>query len=81
MNNASKQAGESTGQLVSRIYKDIGFSGLWTGLTTRIFMVGTLTALQWFIYDSFKVYTGLPTTGGVAKKAEIANDAHDAKAK
>lgn len=26
-------------------------------------MIGTLTALQWLIYDSFKVYAGLPTTG------------------
>lgn len=30
---------------------------------TRIIMIGTLTALQWLIYDSFKVYAGLPTTG------------------
>jgi len=26
-------------------------------------MVGTLTALQWFIYDSFKVNIGLATSG------------------
>ncbi|KAJ2364259.1 hypothetical protein H4S02_010926, partial [Coemansia sp. RSA 2611] len=45
---------------------DLGFSGVWAGLTPRIFMIGTLTALQWFIYDSFKVQTGLPTTGAVA---------------
>jgi len=52
------------GQKVSKIYKDIGFKGLWNGLATRILMVGTLTGLQWWIYDSFKTMTGLQTTGG-----------------
>jgi hypothetical protein len=28
------------------------------------YMIGTLTAFQWLIYDSFKVALGLPTTGG-----------------
>lgn len=32
---------------VGTIYSEIGFSGLWGGLGTRILMVGTLTALQW----------------------------------
>jgi solute carrier family 25 phosphate transporter 3 len=27
-------------------------------------MVGTLTGLQWWIYDSFKTAVGLQTTGG-----------------
>ncbi|KAF7845673.1 hypothetical protein BT93_L1306 [Corymbia citriodora subsp. variegata] len=49
---------------MSRIYGNIGFKGLWNGLPVRIFMIGTLTAFQWLIYDSFKVYLGLPTTGG-----------------
>lgn len=48
------------GATIGDIYKQIGFSGLWKGLTTRIIMVGTLTALQWFIYDSVKVVLGLP---------------------
>jgi solute carrier family 25 phosphate transporter 3 len=52
------------GGTVGEIYKDIGFNGLWKGLGTRIFMVGTLTCLQWVIYDSFKVACGLATTGG-----------------
>jgi solute carrier family 25 phosphate transporter 3 len=34
-----------TGQGVGEIYKDIGFGGLWKGLGTRIFMVGTLTCM------------------------------------
>ncbi|GAA5974233.1 hypothetical protein JCM11641_003344 [Rhodosporidiobolus odoratus] len=48
---------------VGSIYGEIGFNGLWAGLGTRIFMIGTLTALQWLIYDTFKVTMGLPTTG------------------
>ncbi|KAK9900754.1 mitochondrial carrier [Cystobasidium minutum MCA 4210] len=51
---------------VGSIYSEIGFGGLWAGLSTRIIMIGTLTALQWLIYDSFKVYAGLPTTGSAA---------------
>ncbi|KAJ8358663.1 hypothetical protein SKAU_G00151880 [Synaphobranchus kaupii] len=31
----------------------MGFrSGVWKGLVTHIIRIGTLTALQWFIYDS-----------------------------
>lgn len=48
------------GATMGSIVKKIGFAGLWGGLTTRIIMVGTLTALQWFIYDSVKVILGLP---------------------
>jgi len=40
--------------------KRIGFAGLWKGLGPRIIMIGTLTALQWFIYDTFKVVMGIP---------------------
>lgn len=36
---------------------------MWRGLGTRVIMIGTLTALQWLIYDYVKVATGLPTTG------------------
>jgi solute carrier family 25 phosphate transporter 3 len=54
----------STLATVSKIYGEIGFKGLWTGLGTRILMVGTLTGLQWWIYDSFKTAVGLQTTGG-----------------
>jgi hypothetical protein len=37
---------------MGRIYKDIGFMGLWNGLPVRIVMIGTLTGLQWMIYVS-----------------------------
>lgn len=48
------------GLSISGVVKKIGFAGLWSGLTTRIIMVGTLTALQWFIYDTFKVALDIP---------------------
>jgi solute carrier family 25 phosphate transporter 3 len=35
-------------------------------------MIGTLTGLQWMIYDSFKIFMGLPTTGGAEEKKETA---------
>lgn len=50
----------SKGVSLGEIIKQVGFAGLWKGLATRIIMVGTLTALQWFIYDSFKVVMGIP---------------------
>jgi solute carrier family 25 phosphate transporter 3 len=62
--NANRQPGEAFGAATSRIYKDIGFGGLWNGLPVRIVMIGTLTGLQWMIYDYFKIFMGLPTTGG-----------------
>jgi len=40
--------------------KALGFAGLWGGLGPRIIMIGTLTALQWFIYDGVKVQLRLP---------------------
>lgn len=62
--STSKGADELLGQALKRIYGDIGFAGVWNGLPVRIVMIGTLTGFQWLIYDSFKVYVGLPTTGG-----------------
>lgn len=42
--NSVKGTG-TLGENVSRIYGEIGFKGLWAGLGTRIFMIGTLTGL------------------------------------
>ena len=50
--NAYRQPGEAFGAVTARIYKDIGFKGLWNGLGVRIVMIGTLTGLQWMIYVS-----------------------------
>ncbi|RXG48060.1 hypothetical protein VDGE_04504 [Verticillium dahliae] len=68
--NANRAPGEAFGGALSRIYKDIGFSGLWNGLPVRIVMIGTLTGLQWMIYDYFKIFMGLPTTGGASQAVE-----------
>lgn len=59
-----KSSDAPVGQQVKAIYSEIGFKGLWNGLGARIIMVGTLTGLQWWIYDTFKVACGLQTTGG-----------------
>jgi hypothetical protein len=61
-------AADNKGLSIGQIYGKIGFAGLWKGLTTRILMVGTLTGLQWWIYDSFKTAVGesrglLPAAG------------------
>ncbi|CAG8720218.1 8342_t:CDS:2, partial [Racocetra fulgida] len=63
LNNVQKAEGESTLALSMKLTKELGFAGLWRGLGTRVIMIGTLTALQWLIYDYVKVYAGLPTTG------------------
>ncbi|OLN82849.1 Mitochondrial phosphate carrier protein 3, mitochondrial [Colletotrichum chlorophyti] len=68
--NANRGQGEAFGAAIGRIYKDIGFSGLWNGLPVRIVMIGTLTGLQWMIYDYFKIFMGFPTTGGAAQATE-----------
>jgi len=52
----NKAPGTGLGQAVN----DLGFKGLWAGLGPRIIMIGTLTALQWFIYDGVKVALRLP---------------------
>jgi solute carrier family 25 phosphate transporter 3 len=57
--------GKSIGQIAS----EVGAKKLMTaGLGTRILMIGTLTGLQWWIYDTFKTVCGLGTTGGAVKK-------------
>lgn len=69
LNNVKTEG--STGQAIKGIYNEIGFAGLWRGLSTRIIMIGTLTGLQWWIYDTFKTAVGLQTSGGFAKKDEV----------
>jgi solute carrier family 25 phosphate transporter 3 len=53
--------GKSFGQMIN----EQGYYRLCTkGLGTRVLMIGTLTGLQWWIYDSFKTAMGMGTTGG-----------------
>ncbi|KAM3133705.1 hypothetical protein pb186bvf_014114 [Paramecium bursaria] len=73
--NSVKSTG-SLSQNVGLIYKDIGFAGLWAGLLTRILMIGTLTGLQWWIYDSFKTSVGLQTTGGGGPAVKVDAQKH-----
>jgi len=57
--------GKGFGQLAA----EQGIVNLFTkGLGTRILMVGTLTGLQWWIYDAYKTANGLGTSGGAALK-------------
>ncbi|CAK7267180.1 Cu/Pi carrier [Sporothrix epigloea] len=68
--NAYRKPNEAFATVLTRIYGDIGFAGLWNGLGVRIIMIGTLTGLQWMIYDYFKIAMGFPTTGGAAPPEE-----------
>ena len=48
------------GATANSVIKEMGWSNLFTrGLPLRVLMVGTLTGLQWGIYDAYKVYVGL----------------------
>ncbi len=46
---------KAKGSTAGEALKNLGWKGAWAGLGPRIIMIGTLTALQWFIYDGFKV--------------------------
>uniref|UniRef100_A0A7S0V9K2 Mitochondrial phosphate carrier protein n=1 Tax=Polytomella parva TaxID=51329 RepID=A0A7S0V9K2_9CHLO len=67
--NLVSKLNATKGATVGDIVKEMGIYGLCTrGLPLRIVMVGTLTGLQWGIYDAFKVAFGLPTTGATEEK-------------
>lgn len=61
VNGYSGPEGEVTGT---------GKMGLWRGIGPRILMIGTLTGLQWFIFDAWKTVCGIPTTGKAAKRED-----------
>lgn len=61
----SENKGKSFGQMI----EEQGWARLFkAGLGTRIIMIGTLTGLQWWIYDSYKSMMGLGTSGGTVVK-------------
>ncbi|KPA86542.1 putative mitochondrial mitochondrial phosphate transporter [Leptomonas pyrrhocoris] len=61
----ASNAGKGYGQIA----KEMGYTTICTkGLGTRILMIGTLTGLQWWIYDSYKTALGMGTSGGSGKK-------------
>eukprot|EP01065_Artemidia_motanka_P030707 TRINITY_DN36795_c0_g1_i1.p2 TRINITY_DN36795_c0_g1~~TRINITY_DN36795_c0_g1_i1.p2 ORF type:complete len:390 (+),score=142.58 TRINITY_DN36795_c0_g1_i1:102-1271(+) len=56
-----------------QIAREVGWYNLWTqGLGARILMVGTLTGVQWWIYDRFKTSVGLKTSGTIMGSAAAA---------
>jgi len=60
---------QNVGKGFSQMAKELGMYYLLTkGLGTRILMIGTLTGLQWWIYDTFKSSMGMGTTGGGSAK-------------
>lgn len=60
---------KSPNKPIGELYAGVGgFKGLWGGFGARVFMIGTLTGLQWFIYDSVKVAFGLKSGGEKEKK-------------
>uniref|UniRef100_A0A146KSI9 Phosphate carrier protein, mitochondrial n=1 Tax=Lygus hesperus TaxID=30085 RepID=A0A146KSI9_LYGHE len=51
---------QAKGKSAIEVAKGMGMAGMWKGLGPRIIMIGTLTALQWFIYDFVKVTLKIP---------------------
>lgn len=59
--NQKKTSGSTT-DAIKEIVAEVGVGGLYRGLGARIIMIGTLTGLQWWIYDGFKTIAGLKPT-------------------
>jgi len=56
---------DNKGKSMGQIATEFGYSNLMTkGLFPRILMIGTMTGVQWYIYDAFKTAMGMGTTGG-----------------
>ncbi|KAL8109161.1 mitochondrial phosphate carrier protein 1, mitochondrial [Apium graveolens] len=56
---------------VRQAIKNIGFANLFTrSLPVRLTIVGPVVTLQWFLYDTIKVLSGLPTSGGLNSHVE-----------
>jgi solute carrier family 25 phosphate transporter 3 len=47
---------------------------MWVGLGARILMIGTLTALQWFIYDSVKIALAMPPPPSLQQVPQLISD-------
>ncbi|BDA47675.1 phosphate carrier protein, mitochondrial [Coccomyxa sp. Obi] len=71
--NLVSKLNSTKGATMGSIISEMGWVALFTrGLPLRIVMIGTLTGLQWGIYDAFKVYVGLPTTGSAPPPEPLA---------
>lgn len=60
VNKTKKAPGQSTVGLLAQLAKQLGVTGSFAGLPTRLVMVGTLTSLQFTIYGSLKSVLGCP---------------------
>ena len=67
VNKTKALPGETTTGRLIKIAKDLGPVGLFTGLTTRLVMVGTMTALQFGIYGQIKTALGATNSVEIAK--------------
>lgn len=57
-----------TSPTVMQAVKNIGLVNLFTrSLPVRIAIVGPVVTLQWFFYDSIKLFSGLPASGGLRR--------------
>ncbi|KAK3320987.1 mitochondrial carrier domain-containing protein [Cercophora scortea] len=63
INKTKGAPGEGTTTRLIKIAKELGLRGSYSGIGTRLFMVGTLTAFQFAIYGDLKKALG--ATGGV----------------
>lgn len=56
---------DNKGKAMGTIASEFGYMNLMMkGLGPRIIMIGTMTGIQWYIYDAFKSAMGMGTTGG-----------------
>lgn len=67
INKTKGAPGESTLGRLAKFSKELGFSGLFTGLSTRLVMVGTMTAFQFGIYGEIKKALGATNSVEIAK--------------
>lgn len=66
---------ENKEKSIATIIKETGLTRLMTiGLGTRILMLGTLTGLQWWFYDSFKYFMGISSHTTMTKPSNIPHD-------
>ena len=67
VNKTKAAPGETTGGRLFKLSKELGVRGLFTGLKTRLVMVGTLTALQFSIYGEIKKALGATNSVEISK--------------
>lgn len=63
--------GESTTSRLIKIAKDLGLRGSYTGLNTRLFMIGLLTSLQFGIYGDIKKVLGKSRSSGFTRTSRL----------